>query len=150
MRRRLWTVAALGDDRPAAGRRDRADRAHHRLQHGDAAVQEYQVPGVGLGRPDQHPALLAVLLPQYGRYHLRGRLGRRRPPQHRQAGAARHAGGGGAQGLHPARIRQQAGPARRAQRRADLGGHGALRHPQPPVVHQGDHCDAGCWPLRGL
>ncbi|KAJ8526158.1 hypothetical protein ON010_g15021 [Phytophthora cinnamomi] len=107
-------------------RRDRADGAHDRLQHGDAAVQEHQVPGLGPGRPDEHPALLAVLLPQHGRHHLRRGLGRRRPSQHRQAGAARHARGGRAEGLDPARVCQQAGPEGGAERCSGAAREGLL------------------------
>jgi hypothetical protein len=35
----------------------------HWVQCGDCDLQEHQVPSVGPGRPDQHPPLLAVLLP---------------------------------------------------------------------------------------
>jgi len=41
------------------------------LQCGDGPVQEPQVSGVGPWWSDQHSALLAMLLLQHRRYHLR-------------------------------------------------------------------------------
>ena len=72
--------------------------------------------GVGPGWPDQHPALLAVLLPQHGRHHLRGGQRGRGAACHRQAGAVCNAGRRGTPGLHSPRLCQQAGPERRTQR----------------------------------
>ena len=46
-----------------------------RLQRGDGAVQEPAVSSLGSGRADEHSALLALLLPEHQRHHLRRRLG---------------------------------------------------------------------------
>ena len=37
----------------------------HWLQCRDSVLQEHQVPGLGPGGADQHPAILAVLLPKH-------------------------------------------------------------------------------------
>ena len=88
------------DDHPlqAAGRRGGHHHPYHRIQRGDRGLQEFEVPSVGSRRPDEHPAVLAVLLHQHGRHHLRG--GQRGPGQggDQQAGARLHVGGGRVEG----------------------------------------------------
>ena len=53
------------DPVPPPGRHGRVHDPHHRVQRRDAHVQEHKVPGLGPGRPDLHPAVLAVLLPEH-------------------------------------------------------------------------------------
>ena len=67
--------------------------------------------GVGPGRADEHPAVLAVLLPQHAGHHLRGRQQRHRAHRHLRRGVPRHPGRGGAQGRAHPRVRQQTGAA---------------------------------------
>ena len=70
-------MVKLGDHRPLQllvlpGRRGSHHDTDDRLQRGAGHVQEPQVPGVGPRRADLHPAVLAVLLLEHGRGHLRG------------------------------------------------------------------------------
>ena len=62
------------------------DDPDDRVQRGAGDVQEPQVPSVGPRRPDLDSALLALLLLQHRRRHLRRRLGRQGPGRHLQAG----------------------------------------------------------------
>ena len=54
-------------------------------------------------RSDQHSTVLAVLLHQHGRHHLRGGQRRQGQSWHQQAGARLHVGGGGTEGRRPGR-----------------------------------------------
>ena len=62
------------------------DDPDDRVQRGAGDVQEPQVPSVGPRRPDLHPALLALLLLQHRRRHLRRRLRGQGQGRHLQAG----------------------------------------------------------------
>ena len=56
-------------------------------------VQKPQVSGLGPRRSDQHPAVLALLLLQHRRHHLRRRQHGSRPHWYIEAGTGLHAGG---------------------------------------------------------
>jgi len=63
------------------------------FQRGDGTVQEPQVPGLGPRRSDEHQAVLALLLLQHRRHHLRRRQYGPRPHRHIKAGTGLHAWG---------------------------------------------------------
>ena len=62
-----------------SGRRGGDHDPDDRLQRGAGDLQEPQVSSVGPRRPNLHPTLLALLLLQHGRSHLRRGLGRQGP-----------------------------------------------------------------------
>lgn len=84
-------------------------KKHTQVQRRNATVQKHQVPSVGPGWADEHPPLLALLLPQHRRHHLCGGLCRCRPPGDCQAGIECDAGGRRVAGLHFVGLCQQAG-----------------------------------------
>lgn len=56
--------------------RGRHDDTHDRIQRRVRHLQEPQLQRLGPGWPDVDPAVLALLLRQHGRRHLRRRLDR--------------------------------------------------------------------------